>query len=60
MKGNCLRFRYVLNGQIDYEIPNCLIDKMDGFLKLKTDPRTEIISINNVILRNSIIHYSRW
>lgn len=60
LKGNCLRFKNVLNGQIKYEFSNRFLDSFKGFLKLKKDPKAEYFNISNVVLRNSILHYSRW
>ena len=60
LKGNCLRFKNVLNGEIEYEVPNNSLDTFNGFLKLKKDPKPEHFTINNIILRNSVMRFSRW
>lgn len=60
LKGNCLRFRQLLEGEIQYDMPNFNINQFNGYLNLKTDPKKEFINFKNVIFRSSTLHFTRW
>jgi len=48
-------FRRHLNGKIEIEPPNKIFNRFYGFLKLKNDPQSELLSYSNFIPRGAKI-----
>ena len=53
-------FRKKLTGKLEYDAPNQEFTSFNGILKLKRDPKAETITIQNVILRGSILKNTDW
>lgn len=60
MKGNLKEYRNILTGVIRYEPPTQDLSSFKGSLRLKKDPIPEEISINNLCLKDSTLHYCDW
>ena len=45
----------MLTGKIEYEIPSADLNRFVGSLKLKKDPKTEQLGIDNFIPRGSVL-----
>ena len=59
-KDNFPEYRKRLSGKLEYMAPNRDLDKFEGTLKLKKDPKTEALTIENLILRGSVIKNTDW
>lgn len=60
LKNNMPEYRKQLTGKIEYEAPNTNLSSFKGFFKLKTDPKNEPLSIENLLFRGSIIRNTDW
>ena len=50
----------MLTGTVEYNSPTRDMSSFSGVLKLKKDPKKGILSINNLILRYSMIKHTGW
>ena len=53
-----MEYKKILTGKIDYEVPTSDLNRFEGFLKLRKDPKIQNLNIDNLILRGSIIKSS--
>lgn len=54
-KGLFNQFLLTFSGKIEFDNPVSDLTKFYGFIKLKKDPKGESISIDNIILRGSLL-----
>ena len=59
-KDNYKDYRRILSGKVEYEAPNANLTKFSGYVKLKKDPRPEHLSIENLVLRGSVLKNTDW
>ena len=59
-KGNLDEYKKILTGKIQYDPPNKDFENFKGMLKLKKDPISEELTINNLALKGSTLNYSDW
>lgn len=59
-KNNYKEYRKILSGKIEYTSPISAYEKFSGYVKLKKDPRPEKLTIENLVLRGSIIKNTDW
>lgn len=50
----------MLTGTIEYCAPSGEMSTFSGLMKLKKDPKKGVLSINNLILRYSMIKHTGW
>lgn len=59
-KQDYAEYRKKLTGKLDYEAPTRDLNHFEGIIKLKKDPKHEQLSINNLILRGSVLRNTEW
>lgn len=59
-KNKYVEYRKKLTGKLEYQQPSADITHFEGYLKLKKDPKTEQLSMENVLLRGSILRNTDW
>jgi len=59
-KDNFKEYRKILSGKIEYEAPSAELTKFSGYIKLKKDPRPEHLTIENLVLRGSVVRNTDW
>lgn len=55
-----MNYRRILTGKIEYEPPKADVNRLSGYIRLKKDPRAEQISMENMILRGSVLKNTDW
>lgn len=60
LKGNLEEYKKILTGKIQYDPPSGDLLRFKGTLKLKKDPISEELTIDNVALKGSILAFSDW
>lgn len=53
-------YRQRLTGKLEYLAPTRALDEFEGYLKLKKDPKPEQLTIENLILRGSVLKNTDW
>lgn len=59
-KDNYKEYRKLLTGKMEYEAPSEDFKNFSGYIKLKKDPRPEHLSIENLVLRGSVLKNTDW
>ena len=57
---NFQEYQKKLNGKLDYSAPTKDLYEFSGYLKLKKDPKPDQVTIQNLILRGSILMNTDW
>lgn len=60
MKNNFPEYRKLLTGKVEFEAPQSNMHTFNGFMKLAKDPKNEPATIENIILRGSLIRNCDW
>lgn len=60
IKKEFLDYKTMLSATIEYESPTSNLNDFKGVLKKFKDPLTELLSINNLLLRGSKIKNTAW
>ena len=55
-----MEYRKLLSGKIEYIGPSKNPDNFMGYVKLKTDPKVEQLSIENFLPRGSRLSIGEW
>jgi len=59
-KGNLEEYKKMLTGKFQYDPPSKDLNSFKGTLKLKKDPISEELTIQNLCLKGSVLTYSDW
>ena len=59
-KDDFAEYRKRLNGKLEYLAPTRALDVFEGYLKLKKDPKPEQLTIENLMLRGSVLKNTEW
>lgn len=59
-KKACRLARQEFEGKLEYEAPTEDLSHFTGELKLKTDPAVKQLSIDNLVLRGSVLRNTDW
>lgn len=59
-KDNFDEYRKKLSGKIEYIAPSRDLEEFEGFIKLQKDPKAELLTYQNLILRGSVIKNTDW
>ena len=59
-KRNWVQYKKIITGKLNYEKPNTNLNEFTGYLKVSKDPKVEKLTIENLILRESVIKTSLW
>lgn len=55
LKLHWLNYQEIIDGKLTYEKPDGKLDSFTGYLKLSKDPKTEKLTSENLVLRESVI-----
>ena len=59
-KNNFNEYKKMLSGKIEYKGPSKDPDNFMGYLKLKTDPKVEQLSLENFLPRGAKLVIAEW